>query len=687
MKATKIVASTFLSWVLLAITSSSGLKAQAPASPSTLLQQGIFAEETEGDLDAAIKIYQKIVDDADNDRAFIAKAKFRLATCLVKIGAQEKGVQTFRQLLNHFGDLTELAARTRSELNRLDLPDQSASITTIIPDLGAAASGLLSPDETRVAYVDWNREKDSKVDLLIKALENSKLIPVTQTAYAPKEIYEFANFNYNNGGPGAWSPNSQQVAYLWFSGEEVQIRIAQADGSASRRVPVPESAHFSPYDWSPSEALLLGLEYSDPSREPHIAFAAIKTGTIERLTSVPGIYSHPRVSPDGQWIVAQQEIEGIPKIIAINRSTKQRLQLTRTNSKDTTPIISLDNSQVLFSSNRSGAWDLWAIALSETPSTQSPRLIQPNVGDHPKRLTQSGKISVNSSRPNHEIFAITAPTEATTKTNAPAGLSVHHIGDHSYPCWSADGSSVAARHGKSHICIQNTKTGEVEMIDPKVRMFESLFWSPNEQQFAFSTPSGTEGAGIYVFHRHNKRMTKLPPHPDARPRGGLGFSASGSEFALPLKDHQPGILWTDVATGQHRVEKFPGLPEKIEHLALSPKGTHVAFVPEGGKQLQLLNRSTQFLSTLDQIDPDDQQVFGMMQWSRNGKDLAYFGSRSVRSINLTHRKVISLLELPKRGPINWWKAAPQWHPTLPKVSFGWNKPPHLQIRLIELQSI
>ena len=43
-------------------------------SASTLLQNGIFTEETVGDLDAAIKIYEQIVADAEKNRAFAAQA-------------------------------------------------------------------------------------------------------------------------------------------------------------------------------------------------------------------------------------------------------------------------------------------------------------------------------------------------------------------------------------------------------------------------------------------------------------------------------------------------------------------------------------------------------------------------------------------------------------------------------------
>ena len=60
-------------------------------SASTLLQEGIFTEETVGDLDAAIKIYEKIVDDDKANRAYAAQAQYRVGRCYLKQGQKDQG--------------------------------------------------------------------------------------------------------------------------------------------------------------------------------------------------------------------------------------------------------------------------------------------------------------------------------------------------------------------------------------------------------------------------------------------------------------------------------------------------------------------------------------------------------------------------------------------------------------------
>ncbi len=62
-----------------------GLTARAE-SAAVLLEKGVYAEETAGDLDGAIKIYEQIVADAQAARPKAAEAHLRLGICYAKKG-------------------------------------------------------------------------------------------------------------------------------------------------------------------------------------------------------------------------------------------------------------------------------------------------------------------------------------------------------------------------------------------------------------------------------------------------------------------------------------------------------------------------------------------------------------------------------------------------------------------------
>ena len=96
--------------------------AKAKASPAVLLERGIYTEETVGDLDAAIKVYQQIVDDAKANRPYAAQAQYRLAMCYLKKGDKAKAAAELRQLLASYPQEKDIAAQAQKELAKLSPP-------------------------------------------------------------------------------------------------------------------------------------------------------------------------------------------------------------------------------------------------------------------------------------------------------------------------------------------------------------------------------------------------------------------------------------------------------------------------------------------------------------------------------------------------------------------------------------
>ena len=57
-------------------------------SPSLLLQEGLYAEQTEGDLDKAIEIYGQVIAEAGPSQRAAAKATYQLGMCYLKKGEE-----------------------------------------------------------------------------------------------------------------------------------------------------------------------------------------------------------------------------------------------------------------------------------------------------------------------------------------------------------------------------------------------------------------------------------------------------------------------------------------------------------------------------------------------------------------------------------------------------------------------
>ena len=101
--------SLVLQLVLLAV--GAGTTAQSVAE---LLEQGIYAEETVGDLDAAIEIYDRIVNDAQAERPYVARALFRRGQCLLKSGKEDLAIRSFQTLIADYPEQIDLVERLLS---------------------------------------------------------------------------------------------------------------------------------------------------------------------------------------------------------------------------------------------------------------------------------------------------------------------------------------------------------------------------------------------------------------------------------------------------------------------------------------------------------------------------------------------------------------------------------------------
>ena len=86
------------------------------ASPAELLEKGIYTEETKGDLDSAITIYQQLVAEAKTSQTLAAQAQLRLGQCLLKKKRDAEAMAAFEKLIHDFPGEKELVAKAREYL-------------------------------------------------------------------------------------------------------------------------------------------------------------------------------------------------------------------------------------------------------------------------------------------------------------------------------------------------------------------------------------------------------------------------------------------------------------------------------------------------------------------------------------------------------------------------------------------
>ena len=77
------------------------------ATASEKLEQGIYSEETKGDLDSAMKLYEQVVIEAKASEALAAQAQYRLGVCLYKKKSYTQATAAFEKLVKDYPNQKE----------------------------------------------------------------------------------------------------------------------------------------------------------------------------------------------------------------------------------------------------------------------------------------------------------------------------------------------------------------------------------------------------------------------------------------------------------------------------------------------------------------------------------------------------------------------------------------------------
>jgi ankyrin repeat protein len=93
--------------------------AAATNDATASLQKGLFEEEANHNLEAAIQAYQTVVTQFDKDRKIAATAVFRLGECYRKQGNTNQATAQYERVLREFADQAQLIPLSRQNLTAL----------------------------------------------------------------------------------------------------------------------------------------------------------------------------------------------------------------------------------------------------------------------------------------------------------------------------------------------------------------------------------------------------------------------------------------------------------------------------------------------------------------------------------------------------------------------------------------
>ena len=149
-------------------------------TPGMLLQQAIYAERTEGDLDKAIGIYEKVVMASKESRRILALAVFRLGSCHAKKGQPDLAQMHFERIVEEFSEYATLVNRASRELDRLKPKEPAPAMNKTVLLFDSLEQGKASPDGwdkqgdvPGVKYI-WDKQVASMVENVSSKLFQSR---------------------------------------------------------------------------------------------------------------------------------------------------------------------------------------------------------------------------------------------------------------------------------------------------------------------------------------------------------------------------------------------------------------------------------------------------------------------------------------------------------------------------------
>lgn len=550
-----------------------------------LFQQALRKERVDGDLKAAIALYERILKQYPADRPLAARALVQLGESYEKLGSAEAGA-AYQRLVRDYADQSEQVAVARARLAVLgDKTRAAAGSEAVVRRVWAGADvdvlGAPTRDGRYLTFVDWETG-----DLALRDLTTGEKRHLTNKGTWMESI-AFALYSVP-------SPDGRRVAYDWYDKEtSLALRLVGLDGSDSRELyRNPELEYIQPMDWSPDGSQILAL-LSGKNRTNQIALVSAADGSVRVLKTLdwrsPTKMSY---SPDGKYIVYDfPPREEAPErdIFVLATDGSRESVLVRHPADDFVLGWAPDGKHVLFASDRTGVLGVWVAPVEGDKPAGEPKLVRNDLGRAATAMgfTKNGSFYYGANASPQDVY-VSSLDPATGKVSAPPVRVVEHfVGNNFGANWSRDGASLVYLSKRSPVpnaspllVIRSMATGAERTISTKLTYVWRPKWSPDGQSILVGARDEKGREGVYRVDPQTSEVTVVATGTERGCAAYLAGLSSDGESIICLHVDFPhlsfGVVLQNLKGGETR-DLFRSTKGNIYPVVLSNDGRQVAF--------------------------------------------------------------------------------------------------------------
>jgi len=533
-----------------------------------------------------------------------AKAQLHIGLCYEKLGLKE-ALKAYQNVIDKYPEQTEAVRTAQEKLSLLlkakDVVEEKSEefqARQVWTGREVDGSGKISFDGKYLSFVDWNTG-----NLAMREMATGKKTLLTKNGSWKMDAIEFAM-------DSVWSRDGKHLAYNWDNDgkRRVELYVVGLDDLEPNLLYQIDFKKnwILPVDWSPDGSDVLTFFTEEKSCK--LGLISVKDGSIRIIKSFKAIDPVPmnaQFSPDGRYLVfdfPQQDITRKKNISIISADGKNEWPLIDHPADDNLLGWSPDGNWILFTSDRTGAWDAWIIKVMEGKPQKSPQLVKRGIGSiNSLGFSQDGSFYYGVAGGMYDVFSAKIDRDTGRVVESPKKVPLPYEGHNTYPDWSPDGKYLmytsirGPRNRERVLCIYSLESESVREFHFKDEFvyFGYPRWDPDGRHIILGAEHVQSGEGLYKVDAQTGEITLLIQAKENESTGSFWSPVMALDGKSLFYDYENSayeyyrIMVRDLETGKE-TELLRHPPHDNNQLALSPDGNQLALVLREEKDMRML---------------------------------------------------------------------------------------------------